>query len=285
MIDSILNLQLFAEGGEGAAPGVDSVPAEGVEGTTAEKTVTNEADDRKKAYKQFKSDYKAEYDADVQSMIKDRFKKINAETDSLKEHKSKTDKILEVLAVKYGKNADDIDGIVEKVTNDDSYYEDAAYDRGMDVKDFKKVKSIENENTRLKARAEQIEQENRQRAFAEKVYREEQIVRAKYPEFNLRSEMDNNSRFSQLVQKGVDMLSAYEVSHMDRFESSIKEKTAKEVANKMQSDAINNRNRPIESGARTPNAVQTKTNISKLSREQMAELKERARRGEKITLS
>ena len=36
MIDSIFNLQLFAEGGDGAAPGVSSVPAEGVEGTTGE---------------------------------------------------------------------------------------------------------------------------------------------------------------------------------------------------------------------------------------------------------
>lgn len=278
-------LQLFADG-EGATADSNAMsPDSNVEQTTEKTEANTEADDRQKAYKQFKTDYKAEYDADVQGIIKDRLKKANAETQKLNDYKTKTDKILESLAVKYNLNVDQIDEIVNKVENDDSYFEDAALDRGMDVDDFRKIKQMELENQRLKSQQEKQEQENRQRAMAEKVNREVAITKARYPSFDIETEFNNNPRFAGLVQRGVDVLSAYEVSHMNDFANKVKEQAAQEVANKMQTSAINNQNRPHENGINSPNAVSSKTDISKLTKEQMNDLKERARRGEKITFN
>lgn len=273
MIDSIFNLQLFAEGGDGAAPGVSSVPAEGVEGTTGEKTETNVT--QGKAEKTFT-------ESEVQAMIQDRLKKSKESEKESKAYRDKTARVFEALAVKYGKNADEIDDIIEAVSKDDDYYRDAAYEKGMGVEEFRQYKQIQDENARYKAHEAEQAQLDRQRQFIDRVNREAMICRSVYPDFDINVESKNEG-FRSLVEKGVDVRTAYEISHRDEFIRSAQARAAQDVQKNMQMNAVMNQNRPMENGVRSPAAIDGNIDISKLDRKQMKEYKERARRGEKIT--
>ena len=283
-----LDLQLFAGDGAGDGAGVDSQVAVdiGTEDVQATQEVVTEPEltpeQRAEAYKKFKSDYKPEYDAEVQGIVKGRVSKLQAEIKDHKAYRDKTAKIFDALSVKYGIEPDKVDEILEAVTADDSYYADAAYEKGLDVEEFKHIKAIESENRRLKSQDEAREAEQRQREFVERVEREAQITRSLYPGFDLNAESENPA-FRDLVVKGVDIRTAYEVVHRDEIIELKQKEAATMVSSKMQASQKAKAKRPSESAAGHQNAYSTAVDISKLTKEQMQAYKERARRGEKVT--
>lgn len=75
--------------------------------------------------KLIKGDYKDAFSRRVQNIINGRFK----ETRTLQEQLQKSTPVFEILAQKYGIKADDIDGIVKALENDDESYREEAMER------------------------------------------------------------------------------------------------------------------------------------------------------------
>lgn len=281
----LLKLQLFAEGaaagGDAGAPGESSGAADQTTNASVESQSSPE-EDRAKAYGQFKSDYKAEFDTEVQGIVKDRLKKSNKQIADLNGQLKSYAPLIEGMAKKYGiKDISDINSITEAFLNDDANLEQEAYDRGMTIEQLKAFKSIERENEQLRAADEEREQQAKQQAQYAEWDRQAEECRAKYPTFDMETELQNE-QFRRLMQSGVDVPTCFEIVHKDELMRGAMQYTAQKATEKVANAVISNKARPSENGLSSKSSSIAKTNISSLSREQMEDYKRRALAGEKI---
>lgn len=279
-----LDLQLFADGGAGAiGAGEGGASGEGAQAAAADTGNDAKALAEKRAadYQKFKTDYKPEFDAEVQGLIKGRLKTAKDNEKAANEYRAKTEKIFEALGVKYGISADKVDDILSEVEKDNSYYEDEAVRRGVDVAEFRRTLAIERENAQYKARDAQAEIDRKYQALLEQV----PGVQEFYPDFDFDRVSEENPLFRKLCVMGIPMKNAFEVTHLDEIMSRGMQYAAQTAAAKTQAVQAHNRQRPDENGLSGNGKAETPVDISKLSVKQMQELNERARRGETITLT
>ena len=279
-----LNLQLFAEGGDG---GTGSAGATGETGAAAvSQTTITDADgttatpiDRKAEFeKLIKGEYKEEFDTRMQDTVQKR----------LKGHKEIAAKLealtptLEMLAKKYGVDASDVNALNKAIEEDDAYYEDEALEKGVTVEQLKEFKKMERENAELK---KMRDEQNAKEAAEKKVagwMEESKQVKAIYPQFDLRSELQN-SKFAELLRvPGVDVRTAYELAHKDEIIAGAMQFTAKAVEKKITDKIAANGARPTENGLNSQSASLTKSDVSQLSKADLLEYQRRVARGERI---
>lgn len=272
-----LDLQLFAEGGDGGAGDGAAAGETGQAAAdqTGEGTKQDAAAERKAQFEKFKSDFKAEYDAEVQGILNGRLKKARDFEKGANEYRTKTAGILEALAAKYDVDPADVDGIAAAVDADNSYYEQEALDRGMDVKELRHLKKVENENRRIR-------EDQAIRAQIEEWNRQEQSVRQVYPQFNLRDAMEDD-QFRFLANKGVDLKTAFEITHKDEVIAAAMKYASDQTAEKMRVTVQQNAQRPDESVRQSGGAVKTGADPGNMNLQQLEEMFARARAGERIT--
>ena len=301
-----LNLQLFAEGGAGGTGGDGATGAtataavsqgKGVKGnpladvvygkqeeaqnadvqtqTTDEDGTTTQTIDRNAEFeKLIKGEYKDLYDAKMQDTIQKRLKGTK-ETVEKYESLAPT---LEMLAKKYGVKADDIAALNKAIEEDDAYYEQEAMDKGVSVESLKELRKMQRENAELK---QQMQKQNAEKLYESWVQQAED-AKAVYPSFDLRAEM-NNPKFLGLLRNNVDVRTAYEVIHKDEIIPAAMQFTAKTVEQKLTNKIIANGARPAENGISSQGASVTKSDVSQLTKADMAEIQRRVARGERIS--
>ena len=283
-----LNLQLFAEGaGDG---GTGSEGATGETGTAAvSQTTITDADgttattvDRKAEFeKLIKGEYKDLYDERMQDTIQKRLK---GQKETVDKYEALTP-TLETLAKKYGVDASDIDALNKAIEEDDAYYEEEALEKGMTVEQLKKFKKMERENAELKKlRDEQTAKKEVEEKVASWM-RESEQVKAIYPQFDLRSEMQN-PKFADLLRvPGVDVRTAYELAHKDEIIAGAMQFTAKTVEKKIADKIAANGARPTENGLNSQSASLTKNDVSQFTKDDILDIQRRVARGEKVDLT
>ena len=297
----MLNLQLFAEGAGdgGTAEGQGVTEAAALPQTKGEKNnplsgvkygIQEEAPaaevqaetvaqpDRNAEFeKLIKGEYKDLYDAKMQDTIQKRLK---GQKDTVDKFNALTP-TLELLAKKYGVDANDIEALGKAIEEDDSYYEQEALDKGMTVQQLKEIKKMERENADLKAQMEEAQrQENGKKLYAQWMQQSEETKKI-YPSFNIEAEMQN-PKFLELLRSNIDVRTAYEVTHKDEIISGAMQFTAKTVEQKLANKIASNGARPSENGMSSQSAAVVKSDVSQLSKEDRAEIIRRVQRGEKI---
>ena len=296
-----LDLQTFAEGGEGGGTGAEgttggigvaAVPTKGAknpladvkygiqeeEVQTANAQTTTETLDRNAEFdKLIKGDYKDLYDAKVQDIVKKRLKNTQETVDKY----NAITPMLETLAKKYGVDASDVNALSKAIEEDDAYYEDEALEKGVSVQQLKEIKKMERENAELKR---QMDEERRQKN-ADKLYsawmEQAETTKSVYPTFNLDAEM-RNPQFVNLLRSNVDVRTAYEVLHKDDIIRGAMQFTANTVEQKLTNKIIAGGSRPTENGINAQSATVVKSDVSQLSKADRAEIIRRVARGEKI---
>lgn len=250
----------------------DDAPAAGVQANTVAQVDRNAEFERL-----IKGEYKAEYDARVQDTIQKRLKGSKETVDKF----NALAPTLELLANKYGVDAGDIEGLNKAIEEDDSYFEEEALERGMTVKDLKKVRAMERENAELKAQMQEAQrQENGKKLYAAWMQQADDAKKV-YPSFDLRTEMEN-PRFVDLLRSNIDVRTAYEVLHKDEIIPAAMQFTAKTVESKIAKKIAANGARPTENGMSSQSATVVKSDVSQLSKADRAEIIRRVQRGEKI---
>lgn len=296
-----MNLSMFDEGGsEAGEPGTEAAPDEIVEygkpaeaeqpsdppeqpDTTKEGPESDGAETQVSREAEFerliKGEYKDLFGARVQAMIDQRFKGVK----QAEEVAGKAKPIFDMLAQKYGVDARDLDALTTAISDDDSYFEEEALERGIPVTQLKKIKRIERENAEFKRQME--DNEKRQRAMKEFERWDKEAVEVKklYPGFDLNREI-HDPEFFKLLTAGVDVGTAYVARHHDEITTGAMAITAKKVAKNV-TDGIRARGaRPIESGAMPQNApVVRRKNLDDLTPADFDEISRRVARGEKIS--
>ena len=286
-----LDLQLFAEGGgvsgnSGAnataavsqKTGENTVSSIGEEATPAA-GVNNSFEDRKAKYEAFIKENKDLDDERVQSILKGRLK-------SSKESAAKLESLsptLELLAKKYGVKADDIESLNKAIEEDDSYYEQEAFEKGISVEQLKAVRKIEKENAALRKEKDERKRQDAAKETYATWMRQEQEARAVYPSIDLRTELQN-PKFAELLKSNIDVKTAYEVIHKDDIIAGAMQYAAQAVEQRIADDIIAGGARPIENGNSSQGAATAKFDPSSMSRAERAEINRRVLRGEKIDL-
>lgn len=281
-----LNLQLFAEGtGDG---GTGSEGATGETGAAAvSQTSITDADgntatniDRKAEFeKLIKGEYKDLYDERMQDTVQKRLKGQKEIVDKY----NALSPMFEILSKKYGVDASDPEAIMKAIEEDDSYYEEEAIEKGVSVKQLKEIRKIERENAELKKlQNEQHAKEAAEKRVAEWMEESKQ-VKAIYPQFDLRGEMQNPKFVDLLRVPGVDVRTAYELTHKDEIIAGAMQFTAKAVEKKIADKIAANGARPTENGLSSQSASLTKSDVSQLSKSDILDIQRKVARGEKIS--
>ena len=308
-----LNLQLFAEGAGGGDGGTGAEGATGVTATNAvsqtkkgvksnplanvvygkqgesaqtadvhgnNTTVaeTVEQPDRNAEFeKLIKGEYKDLYDARMQDTIQRRLKGTKETVDKY----NALTPTIEMLAKKYGVDANNIEALNKAIEEDDAYYEEEALQKGVTVEQLKEIRKMEKENAELKRQMqEKNARENQERTYAQWMDQAKNAQKV-YPSLNIREEI-KNPNFASLLRAGIDVKTAYEVVHKDEIIPAAMQFTAKTVEQKLTNKIIAGGARPTENGISSQSATVVKSDVSQLSKKDREEIIRRVRNGEKI---
>lgn len=294
------NIQLFAEGGgaaaggEGAAaaapvaapqqPGVKSNPLADVQYGKQESAPAagekGSAEERNSRFEELiKGEFKDLYDARVQNTIRERLKGNEATVQKY----NALAPVLDLLAGKYGVEADNIEALSKAIEEDETFYEDEALEKGLTVQQVKEIRKMQRENAALKAQVEEkSRKENADATYAAWMQQAEALKQV-YPSFDFATEAQNE-QFRRLLQSGIPLQTAFEVIHKDEIIPAAMQYTAKQVEAKVANNVRAGQKRPAEGAAGGRSAVQVKSDPSKFTKADMDEIARRVARGERIVL-
>lgn len=202
--------------------------------------------------------------------------------------------LMQALQEKYGTDASDLVALTEAVRNgavkDDAYYEKLAMEKGVSTRTARELDKLESQNKQLTEQQQMIRQMERQRAQQARIAelqagwdREAEQLKAQYPDFNM-AEVLTNPEVEKMMRSGVSMTNAYRSAYFDHILKQQQAATAQQVEQGVVNRMQQRNARPGENGTRPGSAVQTKIDVSHMSRKEMEEMEKRAMRGEVITL-
>lgn len=318
-IKQVLYLQLFADGGAGAAGGdggaavgagdatgvtapdagvprakkrkenplanvqygrQEAAPSQDATGMQQAANTGDQGSKRPSFQELIEGEYKTEFGEHVQNVIRQRFK-ANAENE---EKLGKVTPILEMLGQKYNIDPTDIDQIAKVVGDDDSLYEEEAMERGMSVDSLKAIKQMERENEQLKAREQKSIAEQQLRQHFNRMAQQAEAAKQLYPGLDLATEMQNPT-FARLTSPGVgvDVRTAYEVVHREEMRGAEMQYAAQKSAERMANAIRSGSMRPVENGLNSQHGTGiVKADPKSLTKADREEIRRRVKLGEKI---
>lgn len=202
--------------------------------------------------------------------------------------------LMQALQEKYGTDANDLVALTEAVRNgavkDDAYYEKLAMEKGVSTRTARELDKLESQNKHLTEQQQMIQQMERQRVQQARIAelqagwdREAEQLKAQYPDFNM-AEVLANPEVEKMMRSGVSMTNAYRSAYFDHILKQQQAATARQVEQGVVNRLQQRNARPGENGTRPGGAVQTKIDVSHMSRREMEEMEKRVMRGEVITL-
>lgn len=319
---NVMDLQLFAEGGDGSAAagetsqsaGADSSPSRGAlgrtenaaldeQGSTDQKAESSGSEngegeageeakkpspaERRKAFGQMMSgEYKDLADEMMQNAVQIAAQNLEASPEMRG--------LLEAIAEKYGTDATDLTALTDAIRNgvvkDDAYFERIAMEKGISVRTAREMDKLETQNKRLTAQqqaAQQMQKAAAERARIAQIQArwdaEAEALKAKYPEFD-REEVLANPEVEKMMRAGCSMEAAYRAAYFDRLMARQTAATAQQTEQGVLNRVQQRASRPAENGTRPGGAVQTHLDVEHMSRKDREALEKRVLRGEIITL-
>lgn len=321
MDEPAMKLQLFAEGGDGAAAaGGDgaapaaaekaaSAPAQGkgreaaaaevdemlspaeepdaeedaAEGEEQDGAADKSSTDPEAHRKAFGELMRGEYNREFGEMIVQATQKAY---DSILNEQGPVGRILNALGQKYGTAPGDYEALAAAVeggvVKDDAYYEDMAMKKGISVQLAKEMDALESENAKHRAAEQQRAEAAKMEAIQQEWDAAAERIRAEDPGFDIKMALADPD-FAQMLKLGVKMEDAYKARYFDDIMARRTTQTAKTVEKGVEARIRQRGARPSENGTNPGGAAVLKTDVSKLTPAQCEELERRAMRGQIIT--
>lgn len=171
---------------------------------------------------------------------------------------------LETLGQKYGMDVSDvskpdfISALVEKINSDDSYFENRAEEMGSSPETARKVFQAELAEKRRETSA----QEEMLRRHFDDLTRQGEILKQKYPDFDLQRELED-PRFRRMTAPGGgwNVEQAFNAVHHDEIMKAAQEATARQAAQAISNNIQSGKNLPAENGSVQRSAVETQPKL------------------------
>lgn len=247
----------------------------GTEGDPADAGQENNADDRAERFDALiKGEYKDIYEGRLKETISRRLKG----TEEIVSRYNAVAPMLGLIAEKYGVDPNDIGALTQAIEDDESYYENEAFEKGLSVEQVKAIRKMERENQQLRAQIE----ERRNREQADQTFAawraEAEKIKEIYPSFDLEAELQNPD-MQRLIMANVPLRTAFEALHMDEIIGGAMQFTAGKIAQKVTNSVAAGKKRPAEGAMGGRGAVTSKRDVSQLTAKDRAEIIRRAERG------
>lgn len=215
-----------------------------------------------------------EYNAKMQETVQKRVSKLKGADDAMKA----LSPALEMMAKRYGVDANDYSALSNAMLDDDAFYQQRALDMGVSVDVAKRLDQAERLEQARQRDEELSEQERQIREHLAGLYQQAEALKQRFPDFDLDREMQNRD-FVYMTQpgSGLSVEDAYFAIHRQELMESAKQSAQRAMASTIASGQM----RPNETGTKKAgSAPAARPNMSKEHRE---ELKQRFRNGERIT--
>lgn len=234
--------------------------------------------DRKAEFeKLIKGEYKDLYDKNIQNIINQRFKQTKQTEEALRGY----DALSEMLAQRYGINSKNPADIIKAIEADNGYWEMEAEKEGISVEQLKKIRTLERENRAFYQAQQAHQAQERANQMYELWEKQSEDLKSIYPDFDLAEECENR-QFLELLQYNVDMKTAYEVAHHDEIVEKAALRSAKASAEKTAQNIVARGTRPSENGLSGQAGVVVKSDVNKLTGDDINDILKRVSRGERI---
>lgn len=255
--------------------------------TAQPQTQQAQAQPQMEPWEEVKKRYKEQYGADVRAAINDRFK--NQEDQSKRLNTAM--QTLSAIAPFYGIDASDPNGIdLEKlgsaIQNDRRWYEQSALEKGIPVETEMHIRQLEQEQKRREAEQRRSLEQEQIRAHVANLRQQEQQMQAEFPGFDLMQELQSNPAFARMTAPGggFTVRQAYYALHgdelMQRQSAATEERTKQNMSRAIQAGSV----RPVENGVNATGGGVPQKDYTRMTRAEWAEIRNRARRGEKIQI-
>lgn len=228
-----------------------------------------------------KGEYKQEYEQHIKSTMAERLKGRDADRQKAEQMQP----ILTALAQKYGKEADDLQGIVQAVQGDNSLFEDEANRMGVPVDVFRNMKTLEAENQRMKAEQQKNAEERALHEHFQKIATQAEEMKQAFPGFDLQAELQNPLFMKWTSpQYGMSVKDAYFAIHHDEIQKATMQYAGQRATQQVAASVQAGARRPQENGMQGVGAAMIKSDPSTWSKADRAEVRRRARNGEDVFL-
>lgn len=206
--------------------------------------------------------------------------------DSILNEQGPVGRILNALGQKYGTTPGDYEALAAAVeggvVKDDAYYEDMAMKKGISVQLAKEMDALESENAKHRAAEQQRAEAAKMEAIQQEWDAAVERIRAEDPDFDIKTALADPD-FAQMLKLGVKMEDAYKARYFDDIMARKTAETAKKTESGVVERIRQRGARPSENGTNPGGAAVLKTDVSKLTPAQCEELERRAMRGQIIT--
>ena len=261
-------------------PGAEEDAAEGEEQDGAADKSGTDPETHRKAFGEL---MRGEYNREFGEMIVQATQKAY---DSILNEQGPVGRILNALGQKYGTAPGDYEALAAAVeggvVKDDAYYEDMAMKKGISVQLAKEMDALESENAKHRAAEQQRAEAAKMEAIQQEWDAAAERIRAEDPGFDIKMALADPD-FAQMLKLGVKMEDAYKARYFDDIMARRTTQTAKTVEKGVEARIRQRGARPSENGTNPGGAAVLKTDVSKLTPAQCEELERRAMRGQIIT--
>lgn len=284
-----LDLQRFAEGGAGSgggdgggAPMATGQSGQGSSYGMQPGQQMQQSQGMQPGFRDMLKDprYKDEADAWIKETMDKRFKnqdQMKQQMQQMQERSQKMDPILSLIGQKYGKGADDLEGIRQALEDDDSLYEERAAKEGLPVKAVKKMDQLEKANQQYKTQIQQAQQDEAMRKHYQSLRQQEQELQKKYPGFNLQAEMQNREFLKMIAPGGVSLEKAYFAMHADEIQQQGMQYAGQQAAQAVAATVRSGALRPQENAAGMNAMRGMRVDVSQMTEEQLDEIDRQSR--------